>query len=461
MSFKSPEEGVRDYLLKHLSSLTHESADTAYTSSSSLNVGGENALQVLVQCLLSPPEPDKLKQPECIDKEDETSVYDFRRVQLLIESFAAHGNYLFILQLLSTSLREALKNPSFWESSCSCCDGSILYEILLLSAVVEDETSVECGSNDKDLCISEFAELYLLLSFGPWAASGICQERTDQQPNSLASHKSTAGNSHFLLRKQLYMYLNDLADALQIRIEESKEKVDVPNLGAASDSVPVNSCETHPNGHVGIAMNPPSSNWTPKDYRKALRVVLTDFFSHYCLNPIAQNASSPLKEAAPSTKESISSAPEELASETEIERKTSRITGFDSSSWRTKRYKKEQDPVESVLTPKPTISSASSVAAKEASPDLFSIFSHTDTPTKNNSPFSRRTVSSRRHSFTQEEDNAILKGIENVHFIRPSTFKDVFESFKDTWRPTRTPTQLYDHWRQCLRHRLEEERIVE
>ncbi|KAH9589036.1 hypothetical protein LSM04_000825 [Trypanosoma melophagium] len=56
----------------------------------------------------------------------------------------------------------------------------------------------------------------------------------------------------------------------------------------------------------------------------------------------------------------------------------------------------------------------------------------------------------RRHKFTPEEDEAILRGV--VRFaMGPGRFESIFHAYRDVWHPGRTSTQLYDHWRGTLR----------
>lgn len=62
-----------------------------------------------------------------------------------------------------------------------------------------------------------------------------------------------------------------------------------------------------------------------------------------------------------------------------------------------------------------------------------------------------------RATFTPEEDNALLKGVTRFPGCTMSDFRTIFALFSNVWRPTRTPYQLRDHWRQVLKQRVEEQ----
>ncbi|ORC92720.1 TTAGGG binding factor [Trypanosoma theileri] len=65
---------------------------------------------------------------------------------------------------------------------------------------------------------------------------------------------------------------------------------------------------------------------------------------------------------------------------------------------------------------------------------------------------SETPLKQRRHKFTPEEDEAILRGV--VRFAQgPGRFESIFHAYRDVWHPGRTSTQLYDHWRGTLRQR--------
>lgn len=56
----------------------------------------------------------------------------------------------------------------------------------------------------------------------------------------------------------------------------------------------------------------------------------------------------------------------------------------------------------------------------------------------------------RRLRFTAEEDEAIIRGV-SLYGQRNGAFKTIYHAFRGVWRPNRTPTHLYDHWRGALK----------
>ncbi|KEG15139.1 TTAGGG binding factor [Trypanosoma grayi] len=58
----------------------------------------------------------------------------------------------------------------------------------------------------------------------------------------------------------------------------------------------------------------------------------------------------------------------------------------------------------------------------------------------------------RRHKFTPEEDEAILRGVAR-YAQGIGRFESIFYAYRGVWHPDRTPTQLHDHWRGTLRQR--------
>ncbi|CCW64936.1 unnamed protein product [Phytomonas sp. EM1] len=60
----------------------------------------------------------------------------------------------------------------------------------------------------------------------------------------------------------------------------------------------------------------------------------------------------------------------------------------------------------------------------------------------------------RRKRFTPEEDEAIIQGVKRFDYQGTTRFQYIFRAFQSVWQPGRTPTHLYDHWRDSLRKRV-------
>jgi hypothetical protein len=58
----------------------------------------------------------------------------------------------------------------------------------------------------------------------------------------------------------------------------------------------------------------------------------------------------------------------------------------------------------------------------------------------------------RRTAFSEEEDDAIIKGIARFPAV-PGRFTQIFSAYKHVWAQGRTPSHLFDHWRGALRQR--------
>ncbi|CCW69599.1 unnamed protein product [Phytomonas sp. Hart1] len=64
-----------------------------------------------------------------------------------------------------------------------------------------------------------------------------------------------------------------------------------------------------------------------------------------------------------------------------------------------------------------------------------------------------RTIK-RRKRFTLEEDEAIIQGVKSFDYQGTTRFQYIFRFYQNVWQPGRTPTHLYDHWRDSLSKRV-------